>query len=92
MSARYDRALSPEELATRKESEIDFSDIPELDEAFWSRARLVLPEAGKTQLTLRLDSDLVDWFKASGKGYQTRMNAVLRAYVEAMRNVKSRGR
>ena len=46
---------------------------------------MVYPEDSKTQLTVRFDSDLVDWFKASGKGYQTRMNAVLRAYVLAMR-------
>ena len=85
MSARYNKALAPEELATLKDSDIDFSDIPELDDTFWSRARVVLPEGSKTQLTLRLDSDLVDWFRAGGRGYQTRMNAVLRAYVEAMR-------
>lgn len=36
----------------------------------------------KRQLTVRLDGDIIDWFKATGKGYQTRMNAVLRSYVE----------
>jgi uncharacterized protein (DUF4415 family) len=85
MSKRYERALAPEEIAKLSDSEIDFSDIPELDETFWNRARVVYPEGSKTQLTVRFDSDLVDWFKADGKGYQTRMNAVLRAYVEAMR-------
>jgi len=85
MSARYEKALTPEELAKLSDSEIDFSDIPELDDDFWKRAKVIMPEGTKTQLTVRFDSDLVDWFKASGKGYQTRMNAVLRAYVLAMR-------
>jgi uncharacterized protein (DUF4415 family) len=49
---------------------------------FWRSARVVLP-SGKTSVHLRLDSDIVDWFKAHGKGHLTRMNAVLRAYVEA---------
>ncbi|MFZ0206889.1 MAG: BrnA antitoxin family protein [Roseiarcus sp.] len=60
-------------------------DAPEaefLGEGFWNRARVVMPR-GKTSVHLRLDSDIVDWFKASGKGHLTRMNAVLRAYVDA---------
>jgi uncharacterized protein (DUF4415 family) len=51
---------------------------------FWSTARVVMP-TGKTSVHLRLDSDIVDWFKANGKGHLTRMNAVLRAYVEAQK-------
>ena len=46
--------------------------------------------AGKTSVHLRLDSDVVDWFKANGKGHLTRMNAVLRAYVEAQKHSPSR--
>jgi uncharacterized protein (DUF4415 family) len=45
----------------------------------------VYPHERKQQLTIRLDADVVDFFKAKGKGYQTRMNEVLRTYVEAMR-------
>ena len=56
---------------------------------FWSSARVVMP-AGKTSVHLRLDSDVVDWFKATGKGHLTRMNAVLRAYVEAQKHLPSR--
>jgi uncharacterized protein (DUF4415 family) len=41
--------------------------------------------SGKTSVHLRLDSDIVDWFKTQGKGHLTRMNAVLRAYVEAQK-------
>ena len=53
-----------------------------LGEEFWRRARVVMPP-GKTSVHLRLDSDIVDWFKARGRGHLTRMNAVLRAYVDA---------
>jgi uncharacterized protein (DUF4415 family) len=49
---------------------------------FWKSARVVMPR-GKTSVHLRLDSDVVEWFKANGKGHLTRMNAVLRAYVDA---------
>jgi uncharacterized protein (DUF4415 family) len=48
----------------------------------WTKARLVLP-AGKQSVTLRVDKDVLDWFRKQGKGYQTRINAVLRAYKEA---------
>ena len=67
-------------------------DAPEaesLGAEFWSSARVVMP-AGKTSVHLRLDSDVVDWFKANGKGHLTRMNAVLRAYVEAQQHSPSR--
>ena len=67
-------------------------DAPEaesLGAEFWSSARVVMP-AGKTSVHLRLDSDVVDWFKANGKGHLTRMNAVLRAYVEAQKHSPSR--
>jgi uncharacterized protein (DUF4415 family) len=53
--------------------------------AFWKSARVVMPN-GKTSVHLRLDSDVVEWFKARGKGHLTRMNAVLRAYVEAQKH------
>jgi uncharacterized protein (DUF4415 family) len=52
---------------------------------FWRSAKVVMP-VGKTSVHLRLDSDVVDWFRARGKGHQTRMNAVLRAYVEAQKH------
>jgi uncharacterized protein (DUF4415 family) len=51
---------------------------------FWSKARVVTP-LGKTSVHLRLDSDVVEWFRANGKGHLTRMNAVLRAYVDAQK-------
>ncbi len=67
-------------IATVKDDDIDFSDIPEqLD---WKDAkRGVFYKPVKQQLTLRLDADVVDWFKQQGAGYQTKINAVLRKHV-----------
>jgi uncharacterized protein (DUF4415 family) len=62
--------------------DIDYSDIPELDKDFFKSATLVLPEP-KTAVTIRLDQQVLEWFKAKGPGYQTRINALLRAYMEA---------
>ncbi len=71
-----------EKLATKPDAGIDTSDIPELDKDFFRHAKLRLPK-GKQMVSLRLDRDVLDWFKRQGKGYQTKINAVLRAYVEA---------
>ena len=65
------------------------SDAPEieLDEDFWRNARVVMPdEKGKTPVSIRVDTDVLEWFKQQGKGYLTRMNAVLRAYVETQKH------
>ena len=51
--------------------------------AFWKTARVVLPQPKQT-VTIRLDADLLEWLRQQ-KGYQTRINAVLRAYMEADR-------
>ena len=50
----------------------------------WKHARVVWPQ-GKAPVTLRLDRDIIAWFKLRGRGYQTRINAVLRAFVEAQK-------
>ena len=58
-------------------------DVPEakpLGDGFWQAAKLV-SHRGKTSVHLRLDSEIVEWFKANGKGHLTRMNSVLREYV-----------
>jgi len=66
-------------LAERPDSEIDFSDIPPLSEDFWANAvRNPYYRPVKQQLTVRLDSDIVAWLRQQGKGYQTRLNGVLR--------------
>jgi len=70
-----------EELENISESAIDTSDIPELDANFWSQAKLVKPLT-KQDISLRVDSEVLDWFKNQGKGYQSMMNAVQRYYVE----------
>jgi uncharacterized protein (DUF4415 family) len=59
----------------------------EPDEDFWKNARIVMPSAGKTHTGLRIDNEVLGWFKAQGRGWQTRMNAVLRSYV-ALQNAK----
>ena len=61
---------------------IDYTDMPELDEGFFREARVVVPP-GKKQLTIRLDVDVLAWLKDQGRGYQSRINAILRAYYEA---------
>ena len=61
------------------DSEIDFSDIPELTEKFWKNGvRNPFYRPIKKQVTLRIDADVVAWLRRQGKGYQTRANAVLR--------------
>ena len=80
MSGRYDSPLAPEQIAAVKDEDIDFSDIPELDEDFRKRAELVEPDR-TDQITMRVKRSVLACFKASGKGYQTRMNRVLESYV-----------
>ena len=70
------------ELEAIKDEDIDYSDIPELDESFWQRAQLQMPQP-KKGVYVRLDTDVLDWLKSKGKGYQTRMNAMLRAMMES---------
>lgn len=54
-------------------------------EDFWKHARVVMPR-GKTSVHLRVDSDVFEWFKKRGEGHLTRMNAVLRSYVDAQKD------
>jgi uncharacterized protein (DUF4415 family) len=71
------------------DDEIDYSEIPEQGEDFFRNAELRLPEP-KALVTIRLDQDVLKWFKSQGSGYQTRINALMRAYMEAQQSVKSR--
>jgi len=67
-----------------RDQDIDLSDVPEITPEMFAKAvvqRGLKPHV-KTQLTLRLDSDVLDWFKREGRGYQTRINALLRAYMD----------
>jgi uncharacterized protein (DUF4415 family) len=66
-------------LGARPDSEIDFSDIPQLTDEQWKnaeRGRFYRPV--KRQITARVDADVLEWLKAQGKGYQSRINAILR--------------
>ena len=68
-----------EALVERPECETNFSDIPELDESFWKNAvQNPFYKPTKQVTTVRIDADVMQWQKAQGKGYQTRMNKILR--------------
>jgi uncharacterized protein (DUF4415 family) len=64
-----------------RDSDIDYSDIPALDKTFLKKAATAWPPE-KKQLTIRLDADVLDWLKGQGKGYQTRINRILRVVME----------
>jgi uncharacterized protein (DUF4415 family) len=69
-----------------KDEEIDLSDTPEVSPEMFARAvvrRGLKPVPRKAQLTLRLDSDVLEWYRRQGRGYQTKINALLRAYMDA---------
>lgn len=70
------------EIRAIKDSDIDYSEIPELGASFWKKARLVMPEPKKA-ISLRVDRGVLDWFRSQGSGYQSLMNAVLKSFVEA---------
>jgi uncharacterized protein (DUF4415 family) len=80
-------ALTEEDIVAAMRSDPDWADMVDVeldpDKITWTRA------VAKTPVSLRLDSDVVDFFKEQGPGYQTRMNDVLRAYVEQTRQKKS---
>ena len=77
------RAMTDEEIEAAAASD---PGAPPLDEAFWQEARVVVPcPVRKRHTGLRIDEDVLAWCRAGGPGYQTRMNAVLRAYVEAQK-------
>lgn len=75
--ARLD-AMTDEDIAKAVADDPDAAPL-DID---WSKAKLVLPP-GKENVTLRIDRDVLAWFRATGKGFHTRMNAVLRTYMEA---------
>ena len=69
-----------------RNDEIDRSEIPEIAPEQFARAivrRGLKPVAAKAQLTIRIDREVLEWFRRQGRGYQTRINTLLRAYMEA---------
>lgn len=81
--ARVD-AMTDEEIEAQMRDDPDWKDFIDID---WSDAVAVYPIA-KSAISIRLDSDVIDFFKAQGKGYQTRINAVLRRYMEEVEKAK----
>ena len=81
---KHDKPLTPGQIAAAKDQDIDFSDIPELDDNFWRNAELVEPDRTE-QITLRVKRSVLAYFSASGKGSQSRMNCVLESYVRAQK-------
>ncbi|MEL7225865.1 MAG: BrnA antitoxin family protein [Cyanobacteria bacterium J06576_12] len=71
-----------------KDEDIDTSDIATLDAEFFKRVEVIRPPE-KKHVSIRLDADVLDWMKSQGKGYQSRINAVLRAYYEAHQDDRS---
>ncbi len=69
-----------------RDGEIDLSDTPEITPQMFARAVVrhgLKPVPPKAQVTLRIDRDVLEWYKKQGRGYQTRINALLRAYMQA---------
>ena len=77
-------SVSLEEAKKKKgKTRKDASPGPSLPAEFWKHAKVVYPDHPKKATTIRFDADILEWFKARGRGYHTRMNAVLRSYYEA---------
>ena len=82
-----------DKLRKMSDAEIDLSDCPEISPEQFARSvvRRGLAEVPrKAQLTLRLDSEVLEWYRARGRGYQTQINALLRAYMEACNSASAR--
>jgi uncharacterized protein (DUF4415 family) len=79
-----------------EDKDIDFSDSPEVTPEMFARAivrrglKPVTPR--KVPLTVRVDREVLDWYRAKGRGYQTQINALLRAYMEASEAEKRNGK
>jgi uncharacterized protein (DUF4415 family) len=76
------RQLTPAEARRLDAMPIDYSDIPPLGDEFFAKATEAWPPA-KQQLTIRLDVDVLNWLKTNGRGYQTRINRILRTAMES---------
>jgi len=80
------------EIEAMTDEDIDFSDIPELDEAFFKNAKLVKRQPNTEAISIRVDTDTLEWFRSTAKnhpdirGYQTLINDVLRTYVTHQTN------
>lgn len=82
MTAEEDKAWRA--LRELRDEDIDLSDIPELTSG-WRRVSELIPPGNKEQITLRLDADVLQFFKSTGRRYQSRINAALREYMNSHR-------
>ncbi len=90
MKAKFIRKKSKtdwDKLNSMSDSGIDYSDIPKLSKKIFQNGELRMPKS-KPLISIRLDSDILEWFKSLGTGYQTRINAVLRMYMDVHKNHK----
>lgn len=81
--ARVD-AMTDEDIERAMRDDPDWKDFMDID---WSKAKMVIPDRKKA-ISIRLDPDIIDFFQATGKGYQTRINAVLRHFVDEQKRSK----
>lgn len=81
--ARVD-AMTDEDIERAMRDDPDWQDFIDID---WSKAVMVIPQKKKA-ISIRLDEDIVDFFQATGKGYQTRINAVLRHFITEQKRSK----
>jgi uncharacterized protein (DUF4415 family) len=86
--ARTEGKTDFKRLRRMRDADIDDSGIPELGQSFWTAAKIAMPEP-KDRVTIRLDHDVVEWLKKNGSGYQTRINAILRSYMNARSGASS---
>ena len=75
-----------------RDEDIDYSDIGPLTAGGWRRVSELIPAENKQQITLRLDADVIEFFRGTGRRYQSRINAALREYVNAHKKGVSRAR
>src|SRR6185437_12329341 len=74
-------AMTDDEIEAQMRDDPDWADFMDID---WSKATIVYP-VPKNAISIRLDKEVIDFFKAQGRGYQTRINAVLRHYMQEVR-------
>jgi len=74
-------------LAKMTDEDIDFSDIPELEDDAWANATVVIPEL-KKKVSIKIDREALEYFRKDGSGYQKRMSAALKSFVRAHQDNK----
>ena len=75
-------------LKNLKDNKIDYADIPETNSEFWEDAKIIYSPI-KKPVSIRLDEDVINWFKSFGKGYQTKINEVLKLYMQSVKKQQS---